>query len=102
MKKAIEETWRSRNSPACTDDIYKDTDPRDYIFYGSKSIGEPGYEEQRDRSLLAAAAPEMARMLLDIEFGWDRCKYCLKENGADGSHANDCPWLLLMKKIGAR
>ena len=73
----------------------------------------------RNRANLAAAAPEMARLLLELEWGgsaWDyggskeTCLTCSAMAGSkfsDGAtmrepdqHETDCRWLALMKKAG--
>ena len=63
----IDENWHARNSPACSEDIYKDTEPRGYIFVNLGGVcGQPGFEESEARARLAAQAPAMARLLLDL------------------------------------
>lgn len=60
-----------------------------------------------DRARLAAAAPEMARLLLQLEWTqggvWDPagCHVCL--GGRDsGGHKPDCAYDALMRKAGVR
>lgn len=62
-----------------------------------------GSEQQRTdcaRLDLAACAPEMARMLYEREWHDGRCLSCGAWAGDD--HADDCAWLLLMRRAGIR
>lgn len=54
-----------------------------------------------ERATLAAAAPDMARVLLALEHDRDgECIVCSVRTSS--SHADDCPWLLAMQKAGLR
>ena len=61
-----------------------------------------------DEAKLLEQAPAMARMLLDRE--WDEvneygdvvCSACRFIANAEGTHAQQCAWLALMKAICAR
>jgi hypothetical protein len=46
---------------------------------------------------LAAAAPEMARLLLDLEHHHGECGTCFEDFR---SHAPDCKWVAVLRKAG--
>ncbi len=62
------------------------------------------------RAKLAAAAPEMARMLALLEWcgPWSaedgptcsRCRASRYYDGGAGEHRSDCAWVALMRKAG--
>lgn len=82
-------------------------------------MNDPEYDDAVARAKLAAAAPEMARLLLEVEWagldvevngGGDDpigradfpvCYFCRQE-AARGEHASDCRWLAWARRIGAR
>ena len=120
--KPHEETWRARNSPACTEDVYKDTEPRGYVFLGLAALGQEGFAEAEARARLAAQAPAMARLLLDCQFvemsdergGYEqRCASCLNRevlppDGLIGipvkdhqpNHSPNCKLVALLRAAG--
>lgn len=90
--KPWEEEWRlareGSRTMLCGPDPYPAAD-----FYGSEGDA---------RILLAAAAPEMARMLLELEWSGDearyRCPAC--EATAHPNHAPDCRLVAVLRKAG--
>lgn len=98
MTKAIEETWAMH--PECTQIV---TAGGDCVW------ASEGYDGDAERMKLAACGPEMARMLLALE--WDEpgdggiCRVCSGRKWTDGlpkEHEPDCAWLALMRKAGVR
>lgn len=101
MTKPHDQTWRvGRKVPR---HIYRADD--------DSVVGTLDREED---ARLASAAPEMARLLLEVETisvrsDIDCCPFCdawqpfdqaTKKNVVD--HRADCAWLMLMKKAGLR
>lgn len=83
-KGCLGETWRAGGSVGLT------------LYAGDTLIG---VLDTQEHARLAACAPEMARMLLALEWadGGARCPVC-----GGLQHAADCAWLLLMRKAGLR
>jgi len=53
------------------------------------------------RAKLAAAAPDMARLLLTLEWSsGDFCPCCGQKDGSE--HLSHCEWLAVMRKAGVR
>lgn len=81
--------------------LYVDGEYNSTIFQNN-DVGD----RARSRASLAAAAPEMARMLLSLEFpchnehGEDTCAHCDATQVEASPHSKDCPWLSLMQKAG--
>lgn len=59
-------------------------------------------EEVEARAKLAAAAPEMARLLLELEYvdgeTWAFCPSC----GSRDEHASDCKLMAALRKAGVK
>jgi hypothetical protein len=102
--KPWEEPWKNEEWEADSDDLYvKGTEPdgSDWI-----KISEWWWAKNRDpwqtRLRLAAAAPEMARLLLELQWSGDearyRCPAC--EATAHPDHAPDCRLVAVLRKAG--
>lgn len=122
MTKAIDETWLADEANPVV--RLHDNEPI-AEFEGQDDSGdaEENYRLDMARARLAACAPEMARMLIDVECvlmaqdgateKW-RCTQCYRatvvphgavpEEDSPGlfKHTDDCEWLLLMRKAGLR
>lgn len=58
---------------------------------------------REDKAKLASAAPDMARLLLELEWTFGdiaACPSCIR--WYPSGHADDCEWLRAMKKAGVR
>lgn len=98
MTKPFEETWE-----AVGDRVALVVEPgQSWVVFAMQTAG-PG---ENGRAKLAAHAPELARMLLARELdacdrnGGNECSDC--GTGTPGDHRDDCAWLDLMKRCGAR
>jgi hypothetical protein len=105
--KPWEEEWRVRNSIGGEDCVYSETS-REYVLETYTAVGTPGYERYAECARLAAAAPEMARLLLEKQWG-DRgwCLWCDGIDPADTTcrgegHAADCALVAVLRKAGVR
>lgn len=94
--KPWEETWEAEHE-----------DSLDYITRGPDGF-IAGFDDQKERATLAAAAPEMARVLLALEWKGaelgDDCTYavcpsCGAYKGEVG-HAPDCGLVAVLRKAG--
>lgn len=110
--KPHEETWVLYDSEViCT------SDRPDEAILSSDTIGareDESLETKHARVLLAASAPEMARLLFDLEWlddakrDGESCPSCgahrrrVGQVKYVGEHREDCPWLVLMRKAGVR
>lgn len=105
---AIEETWRA---------VHGRDEPDDgYIHGGRWTVsatpghsgwcsdgGYDGYGMTEERAKLAACAPELARLILAVEWEWgygDRCPWC--KNGKEPGHDPACSMLAVLRKAGLR
>lgn len=68
-----------------------------------------GYQDSAARAKLAAAAPAMARLLLELEWaGHDpyaddyACPSCEWPQGRTKEHHPECTWLAVMRAAGVR
>lgn len=92
-------------------------DERDYRIAETIELDIPPQEQSNAR--LAAAAPEMARLLLELEWGGEpvraiagpiaTCPSCLgmrpqlsRDAGPRGGHRKDCRLIAVLRKAGVR
>ncbi len=111
MAKVWEETWRVQ------DDGYVATDAAPVAFSWVANFcefpGHPGFQPiERQRAQLAAAAPEMARLLLSLEehqtYEETTCATCGGYSTCTNSkpdvwyieHEPDCKWVAVLRKAG--
>lgn len=104
--KPWEETWRAEHE-----------DGLDFITEGPDGF-IAGFDDQKERARLAAAAPEAMRLLLALEWSADQvvgydgetekcCPSCrgLQPEAVDPrpvGHAEDCALVALLQKVGVR
>lgn len=102
MSKPHEETWIDEGSDGTL--LYRDEDGDDIEF---GNIPDP------DRARLAAAAPEMARLLLELAAKWvaeqnggpcyfrcESCEFEVVKPGSAENHADDCRLVAVLRKAG--
>ncbi len=103
-KRTLAETWTAGLSEDGCDLVYLDKEVIAQFWRGTET-------DTSGSAQLAACAPEMARLLLDAEWGGmdgNReccCPWCeVSTDGytVDPPHAIDCRWLALMVKAGLR
>lgn len=114
MTKPWEENWRLDDANPVV--RLHDNEPI-AEFEGDEDLGdseqnyEQNYERDMARARLAACAPEMARLLLELEcvdLHGNRCPCCtatqFRRSQVDYEliHKDGCEWLALMKKAGVR
>jgi hypothetical protein len=87
------ETWTVEDET-----IYFDHPNRAGAFHGDASHED----EDRARAKLAAAAPEMARLLLKLEIVGDGAGYCPACHvlRPDLPHKDSCEWVTVLTKAG--
>ena len=102
--KVWEEDWKARNSPACSEDIYRYNagDQNEYIFSGLSYAGHPDFEAAEARAVLAAQAPAMARLLLSMQWGANEmCPQCGGRHPEEGDgHAKSCALVAVLRAAG--
>jgi hypothetical protein len=60
-------------------------------------------DDSNDRAKLAAAAPDMARLLIEIEWQGDEVRYrCPSCGGGTPGHESDCALDAVLRKAGVR
>ena len=98
--KPYEETWE-----ADSEDVFRRLDDERFTGWQVIATIRP-LPDANARAALIAKAPEMARMLLAREWRTHEGEVvCAEETCtamAGERHDPDCPWMLLMKAIGAR
>jgi len=112
-RKVWEESWEVG---PCSRDI-NETSVEIFLGQGSSFDEDLDVIVPGPRLRLAAAAPEMARLLLEVEFAdtagdsheWHHCPGCgarrsVNEDGSAApfhdSHRDDCRWVAVMRKAG--
>ncbi len=119
MTKPHEETWCAElhgNACECSSRVCLEGAAGDDAALFFSNDGGRAYA-QHGRLRLAAAAPEMARLLLELEWVTDSnsngpreewCPWCdhrrgytpLPEESLDREHLSGCLWLAVMRKAG--
>ncbi len=88
--KPWEETWRQ--SEAYPEDVFG-REGGDILFEGVECSDQA---HSHARAQLAAAAPEMARLLLELEWDHAECNIC----GGTHEHESDCRLVAVLRKAG--
>jgi len=101
MKKVWEETWEPR--VCCENHVYIEEDGQEI----GRFDGIDDAQWHAARAKLAAAAPEMARLLVEFQYEGAgvagepaQCIACGREQIMPGSHEADCRLVAVLRKAG--
>lgn len=108
MTKPWEETWKNkiyRGELRLVDEHGMMTD--NLAWFGDSDEKGEAFDIARARCQLASAAPDMARLLLELEWTGERqeeqcCPSCFAEVRRKEPHAPDCALATALRKAGVR
>ncbi len=99
MTPVWEEEWKTVDNGLAEDICIPATGQR--IFASTVGGSTIDFERNTQRAVLAAAAPEMFRMLLESEYSHKLCDFDLDCYFCkDRPHSADCPLLAIKKALG--